>query len=112
VITWAETRRLYGSETFNKLSRFVREIPAELIQEVRLGNQVSRPFGPGKTGLFAADANESTGFSLGQRVMHSLFGEGVVLNYEGHGAQARIQVNFDDEGSKWLMVAYAKLEPL
>ena len=112
VITWAETRRLYGSETFNKLSRFVREVPAELIQEVRLGNQVSRPFGPGKTGLFAADASESTGFALGQRVMHSLFGEGVVLNYEGQGAQARIQVNFDDEGSKWLMVAYAKLEAL
>jgi len=112
VITWAETRRLYGSETFNKLSRFVREVPVELIQEVRLGNQVSRPFGPGKTGLFAADASESTGFALGQRVMHSLFGEGVVLNYEGQGAQARIQVNFDDEGSKWLMVAYAKLEPL
>ncbi|MEH6491963.1 DNA helicase II [Halopseudomonas sp.] len=112
VITWAETRRLYGSETFNKLSRFVREVPAELIQEVRLGNQVSRPFGPGKSGLFAADASESTGFALGQRVMHSLFGEGVVLNYEGQGAQARIQVNFDDEGSKWLMVAYAKLEAL
>ncbi len=112
VITWAETRRLYGSETFNKVSRFVREIPTELIREVRLGSQVSRPFGPAKTGLFAAEATESTGFALGQRVMHSLFGEGVVLNYEGQGAQARIQVNFDDEGSKWLMVAYAKLQAL
>ncbi|MGN5518469.1 DNA helicase II [Halopseudomonas sp. Lyrl_26] len=114
VITWAETRRLYGSETFNKLSRFVREIPSELIREVRLGNQVSRPFGPGrgKGAMFSQEATESTGFALGQRVVHSLFGEGVVLNYEGHGAQARIQVNFDDEGSKWLMVAYAKLQAL
>lgn len=114
VITWAETRRLYGSETFNKVSRFVREVPAELIREVRLGSQVSRPFGParGKGSMFQSEATESTGFSLGQRVMHALFGEGVVLNYEGHGAQARIQVNFDDEGSKWLMVAYAKLEAL
>ena len=112
VITWAETRRLYGSETFNRVSRFVREIPSELIREVRLGSQVSRPFGPAKTGLFAAEATEDTGFALGQRVMHSLFGEGVVLNYEGQGAQARIQVNFDDEGSKWLMVAYAKLQAL
>lgn len=111
VITWAETRRLYGSETFNKISRFVREIPSELIREVRLGNQVSRPFGP-KNKLFQAEATECTGFALGQRVAHGLFGEGVVLNYEGHGAQARIQVNFDDEGSKWLMVAYAKLQPL
>lgn len=114
IITWAETRRLYGSETFNKVSRFTREIPAELIREVRLGNQVSRPFGPakGKGSMFQSEATESTGFALGQRVMHALFGEGVVLNYEGHGAQARIQVNFDDEGSKWLMVAYAKLEAL
>ena len=114
IITWAETRRLYGSETFNKVSRFVREIPAELIREVRLGNQVSRPFGPakGKGSMFAQEATESTGFALGQRVMHSLFGEGVVLNYEGRGAQARIQVNFDAEGSKWLMVSYAKLEAI
>jgi DNA helicase-2/ATP-dependent DNA helicase PcrA len=112
VITWAETRRLYGSETFNKVSRFVREIPGELIQEVRLGSQVSRPFGTTKSSLFAAEASDSTGFSLGQRVTHALVGAGVVLNYEGQGAQARIQVNFDDEGSKWLMVAYAKLEPL
>lgn len=114
IITWAETRRLYGSETFNKVSRFVREVPAELIREVRLGNTVSRPFGPakGKGSMFAQEATESTGFALGQRVMHSLFGEGVVLNYEGQGAQARIQVNFDDEGSKWLMVSYAKLEAI
>ena len=112
VITWAETRRLYGSETFNKVSRFVREVPGELIQEVRLGSQVTRPFGPAKGGLFASEATENTGFALGQRVEHALFGEGVVLNYEGQGAQARIQVNFDDEGSKWLMVAYAKLQPL
>ena len=112
VITWAETRRLYGSETFNKVSRFVREVPGELIQEVRLGSQVSRPFGPAKGGLFANEATENTGFALGQRVEHALFGEGVVLNYEGQGAQARIQVNFDDEGSKWLMVAYAKLQAL
>ncbi|BDX18300.1 DNA helicase [Halopseudomonas aestusnigri] len=112
VITWAETRRLYGSETFNKVSRFVREIPPELIREVRLGSQVSRPFGPAKGNLFASEATESTGFALGQRVEHALFGEGVVLNYEGHGAQARIQVNFDSEGSKWLMVAYAKLQAL
>jgi DNA helicase-2/ATP-dependent DNA helicase PcrA len=112
VITWAETRRLYGSETFNKVSRFVREIPPELIREVRLGSQVSRPFGPAKGNLFSSEATESTGFALGQRVEHALFGEGVVLNYEGHGAQARIQVNFDDEGSKWLMVAYAKLQAL
>ncbi|MNO04882.1 DNA helicase II [compost metagenome] len=53
-----------------------------------------------------------TPFSLGQRVQHSLFGEGTILNFEGAGAQARVQVKFESEGSKWLMLAYAKLQPL
>jgi DNA helicase-2/ATP-dependent DNA helicase PcrA len=115
VMTYAETRRLYGSETYNKVSRFVREIPAGLIQEVRLSNSVSRPFGGAKkmdnSSLFANEGIPQTAFSLGQRVQHAVFGEGVILNFEGAGAQARVQVNFD-EGSKWLMLGYAKLEAI
>ena len=113
VISYAETRRLYGSETYNKVSRFVREIPAPLIQEVRLSNSVSRPVSNSSMGgssLFAGSAVPQTPFNLGQRVRHSLFGEGTILNFEGAGAQARVQVNFENEGSKWLMLAYAKLE--
>ncbi|MGE8498590.1 MAG: DNA helicase II [Pseudomonas sp.] len=117
VISYAETRRLYGNETYNKVSRFVREVPPQLIQEVRLSNSVQRPFGSGNrdmggASLFAGSAVPDTGFSLGQRVRHSLFGEGTILNFEGAGAQARVQVNFEDEGSKWLMLAYAKLDAL
>jgi DNA helicase-2/ATP-dependent DNA helicase PcrA len=121
VITYAETRRLYGSETYNKVSRFVREIPPQLIQEVRLSNSVSRPFGAvsrnmggagNDSNLFAGSAIPDTGFNLGQRVQHSLFGEGTILNFEGSGAQARVQVNFESEGSKWLMLSYAKLQAL
>lgn len=115
VMTYAETRRLYGSESYNKVSRFVREIPAGLVQEVRLSNSVSRPFGTPKTALnshlFANADIPETAFSLGQRVQHSVFGEGVILNFEGSGAQARVQVNFA-EGSKWLMMGYAKLEAI
>ncbi len=115
VMTYAETRRLYGSETYNKVSRFVREIPAGLIQEVRLSNSVSRPFGGAQkmnnSSLFANEGIPQTEFSLGQRVQHAVFGEGVILNFEGAGAQARVQVNFD-EGSKWLMMGYAKLEAI
>ncbi|XLX40326.1 DNA helicase II [Ectopseudomonas mendocina] len=113
VISYAETRRLYGSETYNKVSRFVREIPAPLIQEVRLSNSVSRPVSTSSMSggsLFAGSAVPQTPFNLGQRVRHSLFGEGTILNFEGAGAQARVQVNFENEGSKWLMLAYAKLE--
>ncbi|WP_298185760.1 DNA helicase II [uncultured Pseudomonas sp.] len=121
VITYAETRRLYGTETYNKVSRFVREIPPQLIQEVRLSNSVSRPFGAvsrnmgganNDSSLFAGSAVPDTGFNLGQRVQHSLFGEGTILNFEGSGAQARVQVNFESEGSKWLMLSYAKLQAL
>ena len=55
---------------------------------------------------------DGTEFKLGQQVVHSKFGEGVVLNYEGDGKQARVQVNFGREGSKWLMLAYANLQAL
>jgi DNA helicase-2/ATP-dependent DNA helicase PcrA len=47
---------------------------------------------------------------MGQRVVHGKFGEGVILQAEGEGAQARIQVNFSDAGVKWLMLAYANLK--
>ncbi|MGE7990274.1 DNA helicase II [Pseudomonas sp. NPDC089554] len=114
IMTYAETRRLYGSETYNKVSRFVREIPPGLVQEVRLSNSVSRPFGGAKastSNLFANANIPQTAFNLGQRVQHSVFGEGIILNFEGSGAQARVQVNFA-EGSKWLMLGYAKLEAI
>ncbi|WP_079204006.1 MULTISPECIES: DNA helicase II [Pseudomonas] len=117
VISYAEVRRLYGNETRNSISRFVREIPAELIQEVRLSNSVSRPFTGNSrsmsgSSMFAGSAIPDTAFSLGQRVQHALFGEGTILNFEGSGAQARVQVNFESEGSKWLMLGYAKLDAL
>ena len=97
------------------MSRIVREVPKGLIQEVRLSNSVSRPFGGGQqqsaSNLFAGSAIPETAFSLGQQVKHAIFGEGVILNFEGAGAQARVQVNFA-EGSKWLMMGYAKLEAI
>lgn len=105
VITYAETRRMHGSENFNSPSRFIREIPAELLREVRLHSAISRP-----VSSLAQVEVPDTGLSLGQRVYHQIFGEGVVLNFEGRGGNARVEVNFDDEGSKWLVVQYAKLQ--
>jgi len=107
----AESRRLYGQEKNHKASRFLRELPAECTDEIRLQNQVTRPSTKGKfSSTFTLDTFENSGFSLGQSVVHVKFGEGVVLNYEGSGAQSRIQVNFSDAGSKWLVVAYANLQ--
>ena len=68
--------------------------------------------GGNDSAMFAGSAVPDTGFNLGQRVQHSLFGEGTILNFEGSGAQARVQVNFESEGSKWLMLSYAKLQAL
>ncbi|MGI5310648.1 DNA helicase II [Rheinheimera sp. WS51] len=107
----AESRRLYGQEQHNRPSRFLREIPAEYIEGIRLKTQVSKPTQFNRfSGQASHVAFENTGFSLGQRVLHAKFGEGTVLNYEGTGAQSRIQVNFDQVGSKWLVTAYARLQ--
>lgn len=109
LITYAESRRLHGSETYNTPSRFVREIPADVIEEVRLHGGITRPL-VDRLQKPLAESNDS-GLHLGQRVSHPMFGEGMVLNIEGRGANARIEVNFS-EGSKWLVLQYANLQAL
>ncbi len=110
-LTHAETRRLYGNETYPHRSRFINEIPVELMEEVRLGGSVS--FATSRSVGFSSVQESSVGsMRLGQRVLHAKFGDGVVLNVEGQGAQARVQVNFDGIGSKWLMMEYANLQPV
>ena len=106
VITFAETRRLHGNDSYNAPSRFIREIPSALMQEARLNTTIMRP-----PSLAYAEVPD-TGLALGQRVYHRVFGEGMVLNFEGRGDNARVEVNFDTEGSKWLVVQYANLELL
>ncbi len=109
ILTYAESRRLHGQEHFSSPSRFIREIPNEYIQEVRLKAKVSKPL---SNAYSMASAKAATGLQLGQRVYHQKFGEGVVMDLEGQGAQARVQVNFDFEGTKWLVASFAKLETL
>lgn len=113
-LTYAESRRLYGEDNYHSPSRFLREIPKKLLQEVRLQTSVTRPVSSSHTRYENQSGfNENhTGVNLGQRVYHELFGEGVVLNFEGRGAAARVQVNFTDEGSKWLVLQYANLQML
>ena len=112
-ITYAESRRLNGSENYNQKSRFITEIPAELIQEVRLQDTVVRPaYQTSHKVKRIFSEVEGTDFALGQRVMHAKFGEGVILNYEGAGKQARVQVKFDQVESKWLMLSFANLQAI
>jgi ATP-dependent DNA helicase UvrD/PcrA len=144
-LTYAEQRRLHGTDTYNAPSRFIREIPPALLEEVRprirlaqrpgawhdrngqgfragehFDSAQGRGFsGGGNGGVSGARAPAGAGrlaealaggMRLGSRVRHGKFGEGVVLMIEGQGAHARVQVNFERQGSKWLMLQYANLE--
>ncbi|MGL4473681.1 MAG: DNA helicase II [Shewanella sp.] len=110
-ISYAESRRIYGRETFGRPSRFIKEIPSQYLQEIRLKAQVATPMNHQRTSQMTRSSMvNDTGFTMGQRVKHHKFGEGKITNVEGSGPQGRVQVNFDDVGSKWLMLAYAKLE--
>ncbi|AKE51078.1 DNA helicase II [Kangiella geojedonensis] len=107
-LTHAEKRRMWGRETYPSVSRFISEIPAELMTEVRLNTQVQRPVFQKQSPI---KRKGPEGFHLGQLVQHPKFGKGIIINYEGEGPQASVQVNFEKEGLKKLMLAYAKLEP-
>ncbi len=116
-LTYAESRRLHGQDNYNRPSRFIQEIPMETIEEVRLNATVRRPYSSGSDVEFTpskAFASEvpDTQLSLGQRVNHPKFGDGMVINFEGSGPKARVQVNFDYEGTKWLVVGFANLTAL
>ena len=109
VVTYAENRRLHGGDMYNTPSRFIREIPRELIEEVRLNGTVARPLGSLARSSLAEAPPE--GIDLGKRVLHQVFGEGVITQFEGQGSNARVEVSFS-EGSKWLVLQYANLTVL
>jgi DNA helicase-2/ATP-dependent DNA helicase PcrA len=107
ILTCAETRRHYGTDQYNPPSSFLREIPSELIRDVRYGTM--------RTAGIAGGGVRETGDSelrVGQRVLHNNFGEGVVLGAEGAGRSARVQVNFENVGAKWLVLEYAGLQQI
>ena len=112
-LSHAELRRLYGAEKYTSPSRFLGEIPSELLTEIR-----SRPkaaySAPRRdhTAWVDDQSTHESGISVGANVSHPKFGEGVVVNLEGQGEYARIQINFGEVGSKWLVLAYANLNLL
>ena len=102
-VTYAEVRRLHGRENYSRPSRFLSEIPRECTRQVRVAASTAIPDSPRHT--------HPQGMQLGSRVHHQKFGAGTIVNLEGQGEFARVQVNFEDVGSKWLVLAYANLEP-
>ncbi|HEX9138756.1 MAG TPA: DNA helicase II [Steroidobacteraceae bacterium] len=111
-LSYAEQRRLHGVDSYNTPSRFIREIPEALIEELRPRIRVAHTpvvHSPlDRSGVREPPA--AGGVRLGTRVRHGKFGEGVVLNLEGQGPHARVHVNFENQGAKWLMLSYAQLE--
>ena len=121
VLCYAESRRWHGVETYNRPSRFLGEMPKGLLMEIRPRVQVSRPTtGFGRSaesflvdrGLLRGGVVEMAPVKLGARVRHPSFGEGIVVDFEGAGAHARVQINFEDGGRKWLVLSYANLSLL
>ncbi len=109
-ITYAEQRRLYGVDNYAQPSRFIGEFPVDVLEEIRPRLQISRPLFAKISQGGSLRETPAPGMKMGSRVRHAKFGDGVVLNFEGNGPQARIQVNFEGQGTKWLMLSYANLE--
>ncbi len=112
-LSYAEVRRMYGSENHCRPSRFLDEIPSGLIQEIRPRMQVQRPWASPKAPEYRSSSSnikQDWPFQLGASVNHKKFGSGTVISFEGSGEHARVQVNFNRVGAKWLVLAYANLE--
>jgi len=110
-LSFAIKRFLHGQSTYAYPSRFLDEIPSEYTNSVKqkfgstiqnyqeddIFNQDIKPEGQGQ-------------LSIGVTVRHAKFGFGTVLNFEGNGDSARIQIKFKSAGTKWLISSYANLE--
>ena len=113
-LCYAEKRRIYGEDSYPKPSRFLKETPQECLHQVRVTGftkQLSGYQGADSTSPYSEATQDEDGLkiNLGQRVLHPSFGEGMVMNYEGEGRHARVQINFEEVGSKWLVMEYANL---
>ncbi|MBE0506172.1 MAG: DNA helicase II [Marinospirillum sp.] len=126
-LTHAESRRIYGKENFCRPSRFLNELPAALLHEVRLRSSVSRPMhfaserprpaaarvgGAGHPLSGGQESAQAANLRIGQRVEHTKFGVGIILHAEGEGDRTRLLINFESNGEKWLVLGFAPLTPL
>ena len=111
-LSHAEIRRMYGSENHCRPSRFLREIPSELVNEIRPRRQSPKAWASPRQPEYPksnSNIKQDWPFQLGANVSHNKFGIGTVISYEGSGEHARVQVNFNRAGAKWLVLAYANL---
>jgi DNA helicase-2/ATP-dependent DNA helicase PcrA len=114
VLTYARVRRLFGESRASRPSRFLAELPREVVRDAsaQLGRDNFRAFAPSPKPAPAPSGGENGGFRPGLRVEHPTFGRGVVLQVQASGAQTRVVVFFDRAGRKTLLPQLAKLKVL
>jgi DNA helicase-2/ATP-dependent DNA helicase PcrA len=119
-ISFAQSRMLHGQTRYNIASRFLNEIPESCLKWLQSTPRIDqKPYCPGagkqtttaipRTAIYSQQKFSGGAWRIGQNVLHAKFGAGVITNYEGSGSEARVQVNFDHAGTKWLLLEYAKL---
>jgi len=105
-MTWAESRRLHGRETYHRASRFLGEIPEKHLHQARITTRIART--ENKKSSWNSPVPESGHLRIGQQVTHKKFGSGIVLQCEGLGEHARVQVKFERDGTKWLIASFVE----
>ncbi len=115
-LSHAQSRMLHGQVRYGLPSRFLDELPAQVLLHLNRRAESACPSGMQQaTGHYGSPAPRSpgsdTGYKVGQSVAHAKFGTGIIIDFEGRGPDARVQVKFRDAGTKWLALAYAKLSP-
>ncbi|KVW96792.1 UvrD-helicase domain-containing protein [Thiobacillus denitrificans] len=111
-LSHAQSRMLHGQTRYSLPSRFLDELPEQVLLNLNRRSEPAYPSGgyhaPAPAPRSPQTGND-TGYKVGQSVAHAKFGTGIIIDFEGRGADARVQVKFRDVGTKWLALAYAKL---
>jgi len=113
-LSFAQNRMLHGQTRYNVASRFIDEIPAGIVKWLTLrygGAKLDDVVWAPELKKPLSQKVPDHGFRIGQAVVHAKFGQGVIVNAEGSGSDARLQINFGRQGMKWLALEYAKLQP-
>jgi DNA helicase-2/ATP-dependent DNA helicase PcrA len=114
-LSHAQSRMLHGQVRYGIPSRFLDEIPDELLKRLN-SKPAPKSYASNASSNYAASnsTNQKSAmpWKIGQQVAHAKFGNGVVVSYEGNADDLRVQVNFGREGLKWLALEYAKLNPI
>ena len=111
-LTYAQSRLMYGQTHYNLSSRFLDEIPENLIKKINIAIESKPQLHQQSIGFTKNEPNSNFPFTIGSQVVHKKFGQGTVISYEGSINDLRIQVQFEIAGTKWLALEFAKLDKL